>query len=65
MAGSNETAATITVEEAAHLLRIGRSQAYAAVRRGEIPSLRIGGRLLVLNTPLQRLLRGERGEDFT
>jgi excisionase family DNA binding protein len=32
--------AVLTVEEAAALLRIGRSAAYQAVRRGEIPSLK-------------------------
>lgn len=32
----------LTVEEAAKLLRIGRAAAYAAVRSGEIPSVRVG-----------------------
>lgn len=44
---------TITVSEAGRLLGIGRSAAYDAVRRGEIPGLRIGRRLLV---PVPRLL---------
>jgi excisionase family DNA binding protein len=34
-------------------LRIGKNQCYAAVRSGELPSIRIGRRLLV---PRQRLL---------
>jgi excisionase family DNA binding protein len=38
---------TLKVEEAARLLGIGRSAAYEAVRRGEIPSVRIGRRVLV------------------
>lgn len=37
----------LTVEEAAKLLRIGRGAAYQAVRAGELPSLRIGRRILV------------------
>jgi len=45
--------ATLTVEEAGLFLGIGRSAAYEAVRRGEIPHLRIGRRLLV---PVPRLL---------
>lgn len=46
--------ATITVEEAAEVLGpIGRGTAYEAVRRGEIPSLRLGRRILV---PVPRLL---------
>jgi excisionase family DNA binding protein len=35
-------AKTQTVEEAAKELGIGRNQAYAAARRGEIPTIRIG-----------------------
>ncbi len=36
-----------TVTEAAHLLRISRNAAYAAVRARQIPSVRIGRRVLV------------------
>lgn len=32
----------LTVDEAAHLLRIGRNGAYAAVANGSIPAVRIG-----------------------
>lgn len=38
---------TLTVEEAAKALGIGRGLAYEAVRRGEIPTIRLGKRLLV------------------
>lgn len=38
---------TITVEEAASLLGLGRSAAYEAARRGEIPTRRLGRRVLV------------------
>jgi excisionase family DNA binding protein len=48
--------ATITVSEAAALLGMGRSATYEAVRRGEIPSLRFGGRILVPVAALLRLL---------
>ena len=50
---------TRTVEEAGRILGIGRSAAYAAVGRGEIPALRIGKRLLVPRAALERLLAGE------
>ena len=50
---------TITVEEAAKALGIGRNSAYEAVRRGEIPSIAIGRRLLVPAAALERLLAGE------
>jgi excisionase family DNA binding protein len=39
--------ATITVEQAASLLGVGRSAAYEAARRGELPTRRLGRRLLV------------------
>jgi excisionase family DNA binding protein len=51
---------TLTVEEAARALRIGKNQAYAAVRSGQIPSIKIGRRLLV---PRQRLLEHINGGD--
>ncbi|MCP4384513.1 MAG: helix-turn-helix domain-containing protein [Hyphomicrobiales bacterium] len=37
----------LTVEEVASLLGLGRSAAYEAARRGEIPTRRLGRRLLV------------------
>ena len=46
----------LTVPEAARALRIGRNQAYLAVRRGEIPSIKIGRRVLVPRIGVQRLL---------
>ncbi|MHB1500783.1 MAG: helix-turn-helix domain-containing protein [Candidatus Dormibacteria bacterium] len=49
---------TPTVEEAAALLGIGRAFAYYDVRRGEIPSIRIGRRVLVPRVALGRLVRG-------
>ncbi len=36
------TALTMTVREAAKLLGIGRNLTYESVKRGEIPSIRIG-----------------------
>lgn len=39
--------ATITVPEAGELLGIGRDAAYAAANRGEIPTLRLGRRIVV------------------
>ena len=47
---------TITVEVAGAALGIERSSAYTAVRRGEIPSLRVGRRLVVPTVPLLRML---------
>jgi excisionase family DNA binding protein len=52
---------TLSIEEAARLLGIGRSSAYEAARRDALPVrvLRIGRRFLVPRAPLERLLRGE------
>jgi len=47
---------TFTVEEAAEMLGISRTFAYEAVRRGELPAIRIGRRLLVPRAALARLL---------
>jgi excisionase family DNA binding protein len=38
---------TITVTEAARLLGISRTTAYEAARRGELPTRRLGHRLVV------------------
>ncbi len=48
--------AVITVEEAGNLLGVARSGAYAAVKRGEIPTVRIGRRLVVPTATLLRML---------
>lgn len=47
-----------TVEEAAAKLGISRNSAYEGVRRGEIPGIRIGRRIVVPKAPLDRLLEG-------
>lgn len=38
---------------------LGRSATYEAIKRGEIPSVRIGRRILVPREALERLLSGE------
>jgi excisionase family DNA binding protein len=47
---------TLTVNETAERLGIGRNQAYEAVKNGQIPAIRIGKRLLVPEAALERLL---------
>lgn len=44
---------TLTVPEAAHYYGLGRSAAYEAAARGEIPSLRFAGRVVI---PVARML---------
>ena len=48
----------LTVEEAAVVLRLSRGTAYEAVRRGDIPVLKIGRRLLVSRARLMAMLDG-------
>ncbi|MEX0784468.1 MAG: helix-turn-helix domain-containing protein [Dehalococcoidia bacterium] len=62
--GSPEVAGgtlTVSVEEAARMLGIGRSLAYEAVRTGTFPTrvIKIGTRYVIPRAPLEALLRGE------
>jgi excisionase family DNA binding protein len=49
-------AATVTVEEAGQILGLSRNSAYIAARKGQLPTLRIGKRLVVPRAALDRLL---------
>jgi excisionase family DNA binding protein len=51
-----EPLAVLTIEEAAELLRIGRSAAYEAARRGQLPVIRLGRSLRVPRHQLDRML---------
>ena len=48
--------ATLSVIEAAELCGIGRSAAYRAVHRGDLPTLRFGRRYRVPTAPLLEML---------
>jgi excisionase family DNA binding protein len=50
---------TMTVEEAAKRLGISRDSAYKAVHAGEIPSIRIGRKLLIPKSAFAAMLAGE------
>lgn len=47
---------TISVEEAGRRLGVSRNTAYEAAGRGEIPTIRIGRRMLVPLVAFERLL---------
>jgi excisionase family DNA binding protein len=49
---------TLTVEEVAKALHVSRTLAFQAVHRGEIPSIRVGRRILVPRAALERMLEG-------
>ena len=46
----------LTVEEAAAELRIGRGTAYEAIRRGELPAIRLCGRLIIPRVAFEKML---------
>ena len=55
---------TLTVEEVGRILGIGRNSAYAAVRDGTIPTIRIGTRYVVPRAALDRLLESGGPQGF-
>lgn len=53
---NDEVRLTCSIEEAADILGIGRSTAYLAARKGDLPTIRLGGRVLVPRAALEQLL---------
>ena len=49
---------TLTIPEVAKTLGISRNKAYEAARHGEIPTIKIGKRILVPILALERMLQG-------
>jgi helix-turn-helix protein len=47
-----------TVQEAGRILGLSRPSAFAAAARGDLPTIRIGRRLIVPRLALERLLGG-------
>lgn len=58
---------TYSVSEVMELLDISRGLAYEAIRRGEIPSIHIGRRILIPRAGLERMIQlaSEPGVDVT
>ena len=54
-----EDRVVLTVNEVAKLLGLSRASAYQGVARGEIPSIRVGRRILVPRQALERMLEGD------
>ena len=50
---------TFTVEEAGQILGLGRNTAYALAKSGQLPTIRLGRRLLVPKVALDRLLENQ------
>ena len=62
MATSTGESLVLTIQEAAEILRIGKSAAYEAARTGELPVIQFGRRKLVPRAALEKLLMNA-GED--
>ena len=60
---SNTEQLTFSVSQTAKLLGVSRNGAYEAIARGQVPSIRIGRRLLVPRIALERML-GEAGREI-
>ena len=58
MAVDDSNPIVLTVEETRKLLRLSRGATYEAIRTGQIPSIRIGRRILIPCAALDRLLEG-------
>ncbi len=58
-----EARLVLTVEETADALGISRAFAYELVRKGELPSIRLGRRIVVPRVQLARLVGVELEED--
>jgi len=54
---------TVTIGEFADVVGIHLNTAYRAAKRGEIPVIRVGGRLLVPKAVLMRILAGDTGTE--
>ena len=50
------TQPTITVDELGELMGVSRSTAYESVRNGEIPSIRLGRRIVIPTAAVRRML---------
>ena len=49
------------IPEACRRIGLGRSTVYALIKAGHLKAVRIGGRTLILERELQRLLDGTKG----
>lgn len=58
MAIDDSNPIVLTVEETRKLLRLSRGATYEAIRIGQIPSIRVGRRILIPRVALDRLLEG-------
>ncbi len=56
---------TYTVTEAGNILGLSRASTYAAIKRGEIPSFRIGNKILIPKEAFDRKVAGHAPREVT
>lgn len=59
MATATDNRRTLTVPEVASILGISVRHCYDVIREGQLPSLRLGSRVLVPADQLEKLLAGD------
>lgn len=59
MAAPTQQSTTLTVKEVMADLRLSKNAVYEAIARKDIPSIRVGRRILIPRIPYQRMLTGE------
>lgn len=52
----DDNKAVLSVSEVAKILNLSRNSAYEGVKRGEIPCIRVGKRLLIPRAALEKML---------
>jgi excisionase family DNA binding protein len=52
-----------STREASQILGIGIQQVYGAIERGEIKAVRLGGQFRIPDREIERLERGQKGEE--
>ncbi len=62
MKKGNENRRTYTLAEAGELLGLSKNAVYNAAHRGELPTIKLGGRFLVPKIVLDRMLESGQGQ---
>lgn len=53
---SNYECMTLSIRQAAKILGVSKNVLYAAMRRGEIPFIKVGGRVVIAKALVEKLL---------
>ena len=59
----NKGKVVLNVNEVAEMLDLSRNSIYSGLKRGEIPHIRVGKRLLIPRAALEAMLKSKTGDD--